>query len=522
MAYLAWLCPYTLAEDEAHYWEWSRRIEWSYYSKGPGVAWAIAASTWLGRTLRLELSEFWVRLPAVASSAALLVALAILGARTSDDPRAPRRAVLAGLFVPAFFVAGLLITIDSPLLACWAWAIVCAHHALRRHGRWAWVGLGAALGVGFLFKYTILLLVPGIAIFAWRSRAGLRLAPRWRPWALAGSAVAMASLAPVLIWNAQHDWSTVRHLLGHLGLPGGDVVPSQAVGGWRYSPRWTLELVGGQIGLIGPMIALMAWAAWKAWDKGSVARSHGTDAWHTSTAPHATDRALLLWSAVPIFVFYLGVSFVAEPEANWPMAGFVGLTPLAAVMLREPGPAWRRRAWSASAIVIVLLVVVGARADLIFDSRFANLIRRPLAALGWVRADRPLIPVQRITGARTMAADADRLVRELQAETGLLPFVVAQHYGRASLLAFYMDGRPTIYCSSSKSAGRRTQYDLWTETSLDDRALLGRPAVLVGGEWEAWTWAFGPVREVGPLRGETKRNRMTYLGFAYRFWDVYP
>ena len=44
MAYLAWACPYTLIEDEAQYWEWSRRIDWSYYSKGPGIAWAIGAA----------------------------------------------------------------------------------------------------------------------------------------------------------------------------------------------------------------------------------------------------------------------------------------------------------------------------------------------------------------------------------------------------------------------------------------------------------------------------------------------
>jgi hypothetical protein len=24
-----------LASDEAHYWEWSRRLDWSYYSKAP-------------------------------------------------------------------------------------------------------------------------------------------------------------------------------------------------------------------------------------------------------------------------------------------------------------------------------------------------------------------------------------------------------------------------------------------------------------------------------------------------------
>jgi undecaprenyl-diphosphatase len=34
-----------LSGDEAHYWEWSRRLDWSYYSKGPMVAYLIALST---------------------------------------------------------------------------------------------------------------------------------------------------------------------------------------------------------------------------------------------------------------------------------------------------------------------------------------------------------------------------------------------------------------------------------------------------------------------------------------------
>jgi hypothetical protein len=38
-----------LSPDEAHYWEWSRRLDWSYYSKGPFVAYLIALSTALGR-----------------------------------------------------------------------------------------------------------------------------------------------------------------------------------------------------------------------------------------------------------------------------------------------------------------------------------------------------------------------------------------------------------------------------------------------------------------------------------------
>ena len=41
---LAW-SPFDLAPDEAHYWEWSRRLDYGYYSKGPAIAWTIAAAT---------------------------------------------------------------------------------------------------------------------------------------------------------------------------------------------------------------------------------------------------------------------------------------------------------------------------------------------------------------------------------------------------------------------------------------------------------------------------------------------
>ena len=35
--------PYDLAPDEGHYWDWSRHLDWSYYSKGPLIAWIIRA-----------------------------------------------------------------------------------------------------------------------------------------------------------------------------------------------------------------------------------------------------------------------------------------------------------------------------------------------------------------------------------------------------------------------------------------------------------------------------------------------
>ena len=51
LAYLALACPLDLAPDEAHYWDWSRRLDWCYYSKGPLVAWLIRGSCELLRSL---------------------------------------------------------------------------------------------------------------------------------------------------------------------------------------------------------------------------------------------------------------------------------------------------------------------------------------------------------------------------------------------------------------------------------------------------------------------------------------
>src|SRR5687767_13185304 len=42
--YVSGECPLDLATDEAYYWDWSRRLDLSYYSKGPLVAYLIRGS----------------------------------------------------------------------------------------------------------------------------------------------------------------------------------------------------------------------------------------------------------------------------------------------------------------------------------------------------------------------------------------------------------------------------------------------------------------------------------------------
>src|SRR5689334_11667584 len=76
--YLISNCPLDLAPDEAHYWQWSQHLDWSYYSKGPLVAYLIRLSTWLLGDWSRQLTGnemAAVRLPAVLCGALLLTAM---------------------------------------------------------------------------------------------------------------------------------------------------------------------------------------------------------------------------------------------------------------------------------------------------------------------------------------------------------------------------------------------------------------------------------------------------------------
>lgn len=508
LVYLAWCNPYPLIEDEAHYWEWSRRLEWSYYSKGPGIAWVIAASVRL-----LGASEFGVRAPAAIFGAVAALATASLGRDAMGDRRVGFFAAACVLLSPVFQVLSLLSTIDMPYVACWMLAVWAAWRCLHRGGTWVWAGLGAAVALGVLFKYTIVLLLPGLIAYAVCRRGRLRLGARAGRLMLGAIAIALIGAAPVVIWNAQNGWATVHHLLGHLGVSGGDM--PEAHGG--YSVLWTLSFLASQLGIGGAVGALGV--------IGCVTALRGRD---LASDGSREGAVFLLFCAAPIFLFYLFVSFVSEGEANWAIAGHATLVPLAgfgvvrgmdrfATLLRrwrelpEPRPRWGfllRRPETATQIAWHITIGMGLVAGIG--------MLRPDWASGLPVLGR-FVPVGRLTSATRNAEQVSELLGVLRDRTHEEPFVVSQHYGRASQMAFYLPGRPVVYCSSSLMGGRKCQYDLWEETDLRRAGgLVGRPAVLLGATREQWAAWFDRVEDLGELRGEYKRGRAAFLGYGFR------
>jgi len=510
IVYLIWFCPYTLVEDEAHYWEWSRRLDWSYYTKGPGIAWTIGAWTWM-----FGAAEWAIRLPGAIASGLTTLCVGLLAKRAFDSERAGFFAACAMLASPMFQSLGLMMTIDSPYAACWALAMLAAQRALgaglavQREPRY-WVLVGAAVGVGTLYKYTMLLSLVGLVLAAWALSRGegatnLRSRRAGWGWVVGGLCAALLAASPIVVWNVREGWPTVAHLLGHLGLAGGDMPVTQSVdAGFHYNPMWTINYIITQAALLGPVLAIAGLVIikhWRTWwsDRGGA------------------GGLFLVLNGLPILFFYLLVSVVAEPEGNWPLAGYITLVAIAgrgvdlyyswsrevATLRGGVVARWVRLLWHAAVIIGCVLAVALPRLDW--------LARVPVVGR--------LVPAHRFMGADLMGQHVERLLKELSAGDGSAgTFVVALHYGRASQIAYYLPGRPTVYCASSLLlSGRRTQYDYWPDTDLRvQQGLLGQNAVALGGTEAAWLELFERVSLVGTLDGDGKKNRPAFLAYGFK------
>lgn len=147
-------------------------------------------------------------LPSVAQSIVIVLA-ALIARHFGGGRRAQWIAALATAIAPVSLAASALyqyVTFD------FLWWVLIAYFIVRlassRDPRW-WVPVGAAIGLGVMTKYTILLYVAGIVagFFATDLRRHIRSG-----WLWAGVGVSLLIVAPHLVWQMQHDFITADFL----------------------------------------------------------------------------------------------------------------------------------------------------------------------------------------------------------------------------------------------------------------------------------------------------------------------
>src|SRR5437660_6466971 len=201
--------------DEAHYWMWSERLAPAYFSKGPGIAFAIRASTAV-----FGANEFGVRFfsPLLAAGTSLLL---FYFARLLFNATAGLWAVIALNVTPIFNIGAFVMTIDGLSIFFWLAAMFTFWLALEKSPQfsWYWPLTGLLIGLGFLSKYTNALELVSVLLV-------ISLAPRVRQeFARPGLYLLLVVFAlctiPPIVWNAQHAWITLTHLRSRGGIEQG-------------------------------------------------------------------------------------------------------------------------------------------------------------------------------------------------------------------------------------------------------------------------------------------------------------
>ena len=471
--------PLDLVPDEAYYWDWSRQLDWGYYSKPPMVAWLIALSTsWLGST------AFAVRLPAVLLGTLGLFWMYLLAAHLYGR-KAGFWAALLTAATPGNAALALLMTIDAPFLFCWCAALYCFWRFLeggRRHGVWL-AATTLVTGLGLLSKQTMFGFLPLAFIFLLVSPADRRQLRRPGFWVwIAGS---LLFLVPVLVWNMHHDWITAQHTSGHF--------TSSPVGMLKRLSRFG-EFLAGMFGG-GTPVTMALFAAVL------VLAAYGF------RRIDRRARYLFCFSGLPM-AGVLGLALVQRVQPNWP-AGFVpaglvlvcgwALGQIAGLRPLNAGQQGLRRAAAVGAVCALVTYLV---------------------PLGFGLQGSRIDPAARLRGWREVGQTADAAWRKLPPTDGA--FLVATT-GRtaASELAFYLPAQPRAFVWNA-TGQILSQYDVWG--GPQDR--IGAASLIVtppdSPPPEALATAFETVEPAGqvniPIGNGRSHQYQLWRGLGFRGW----
>lgn len=282
--------------DEAQYWAYGQELAWGYFSKPPLVGAAIRATTeGLGPSL------FSLRLSAPLAHAAVAGLIYLTGARIGGA-RLGFWAAAGYTAAPGVTASSLVVSTDPIMMLAWAGALYALIRAMEGERAW-WAAMGAAIGIGFLAKYTMIAFAAGALGYALFSARG-------RDWRGTGIAAGVALLValPNLLWNLRHDFATVAH-----------VAEDADPGGGYFNPGKMAEFLGAQLGVIGPVFFLALLAA-----------LIGARAWREDWR-----WRLILWQAAALLLPIAALSFVTRAQPNWAAPAYIAGSLIAARWLLD-------------------------------------------------------------------------------------------------------------------------------------------------------------------------------------------
>ncbi len=320
---------------------------------------------------------------------------------------------------------GVIFTIDSPFIFFWILSLYIFWNAINSEGSKGngqglnytqWILLGISIGLGLLTKYTMAFFYLCAFLFLLFSEKKYLL-KSLKPYT--ALLISLLVFSPVIIWNFQHDWVTVRHTAGQAHVPEGLTI----------SLKNFIEFLGSQIGIITPIIfVMMFYALFKLETKG-------------------LQSGFLLYFSMPVIGFFLLKSVHGKVQPNWAMTGYItGIIAFAKYFMeRGTKGKGQGRLLVIAGITFAILVTVIAH--------YPSIIKLPPK----------LDPSSRVRGWKELGVEVGRIHDSMKNKGEV--FIFSDRYQVSSELAFYVKGHPRTYCIN---LGRRmNQYDLWPDMNSD-------------------------------------------------------
>jgi 4-amino-4-deoxy-L-arabinose transferase-like glycosyltransferase len=412
-----------LSPDESYHYLWAQHPDISYYNQGPGVALAILAGTSMfGST------EFGVRFfsPLLGFCTSILVYL--LGRKLSRE-RVAFWSVVGLNLLPLFNVESVFITVNSLSIAFWTAALYLFWLAIERSPRFSifWPVTGVVIGLGFLCKYENALQLVSILLF-------LLVVPKYRSELRRPNFYILLLcftpfLAPLILWNIQHDWLGLEQLTG------------QAVLNALFTIRFShlSESFGAQLALYSPLLLICFLTALV----GSIRKAFQN-----------SKICFLLTFSWPILLIYVILALHQVSDPGWTAPAFVGLGILAThfwlhAVSQRP---------LVGGFCVAALTLSGLQASLAMNTNLARTIG--------ISFPSNLDPISRLHGWKTIAEAIHKFRTDFENKLGTKVFMIGNEYRTSSMLSFYLKDKrsegpdhPPVYIPESQDI--QNEFSFW-------------------------------------------------------------
>lgn len=387
-----------LAPDEAYYWTWSKQLQWGYYDHPPMVAFLIYLFTKFAGD-----NEFGLRLGWVIIGALLTYLVYRLSREMFRSQATGFYSAFLMNIILVMATGAIIATPDGPQAFFWVLAIYLLWAAINKDNNKLWYGLGIALGLGMLAKYTMVLLVPCVFFF-------LLSFPQGRKWLRCKEPylallIGFLIFSPVIFWNYEHQWLSFRMQLAH-GLE------IKEGAGWK---TWA-DFWAGQAGVVSPLLFfLLIWAMIQSARRGYNGQ---------------INFLLLFWTSAPVLSFFAYTSLRSKVEANWPALAYFSAVVALVWLVREKWKEWR--CWPRRLIWVAGLIAF-------LSTGLAHL--QPIYALIPISAAHD--PTSQLSGWRILGEGIKSVARSVAGEKEV--FLLTPQHQLVGEAMFYTQRRYAIY-----------------------------------------------------------------------------